>query len=222
MNFTAADHTFVYNVTLSNPQSDETKLWHEEETLMGDRHPAQTHAYFNGVNYVGHYSSPILYQLDPNTYTNDGENIRRARISRAIVPPGYQRIRIDRLQFDLLQGQLNLNDEQSEDIFLLTESGINITTENGIDLLLEQSPLIFLSSNAPMFLYLSISKDGGQTYGYKTQAPLGNIGQRTFRTLYRKRGTTKRGQAFVCMIEFYDNSPFIVLGASWAYEILPE
>jgi hypothetical protein len=222
MNFTAANHTFVYNVTLSDPTTDETKRWHEEETLPGDRHPAQTHAYFNGNNYVGHFSSPILYQLDPETFTNDGENIRRMRITRPIVPPGYQRIRIDRLQVDLLQGQLNQGDEQSEDLFLFTESGLNIDTESGLDILLDQSPLVFVGTNATMFLYLSISKDGGQTYGYKASAPLGNIGQRTFRTLFRKRGTTKRGQAFVCKFEFYDNSPFVVLGASWAYEILPE
>jgi hypothetical protein len=222
MNFTAANHTFVYNVTLSNPESDATKLWHEEETLRGDRHLAQTHAYFNGNNYVGNYMSPILYQLDPNTYTNDGENIRRMRITKAIVPPGYQRIRIDRLQVDLLQGQMNLGAAVTEDIFLLTESGMIIDTESGLGILLNQSPLVYIGTNAPMYLYLSISKDGGQTYGYKASAPLGNLGQRTFRTLFRKRGTTKRGQAFVCKFEFYDNALFVILGASWAYEILPE
>ena len=45
LNFTLANHTFVYNVTLSNPTSEEGKLWHEEEVVLnGNRHPAQTHA----------------------------------------------------------------------------------------------------------------------------------------------------------------------------------
>ncbi len=222
MNFTAANHTFVYNVTLSNPASDETKKWHEEERLLGDRHFAQTHAYFNGNNYVGSYLAPVLYQIDPNTYTNDGENIRRARIFRPVVPGGYQRIRVDRLQVDLLQGQINLGNLVSTDIFLLAESGMIIDTETGLDLLLDQSSGNSLNSIFPMNLYLSVSKDGGQTYAFKIKAPLGNVGQRTARTVYRKLGATKRGQAFMGMIEFYDNSPFVCLGASWAYEVLPE
>jgi hypothetical protein len=71
-------------------------------------------------------------------------------------------------------------------------------------------------------LFMSISKDGGQTYGYSTPAPLGFIGQRTFRTVYRKLGTTKRGQSFVIKLEFYDQVPFVCMGASWAMETLPE
>lgn len=221
MNFTEANHTFVYNVTLSNPQAEETKLWHEEETLKGDRHPAQTHAYFNGKNYVGSYNSPILYQLDPATYTNAGEAIRRMRITRPIVAPGYNRRRVDRLQVDLLQGQLNQGDEIIQEQDLLAESGLIIDTESGIDILLEQGLNLYSNANNG-FLYLSISKDGGQTYGYTIKAPLGNVGQRTFRTLYRKLGTIPRGQAFVAKFEFYEALPFIVLGASWAYEVLPE
>jgi len=51
---------------------------------------------------------------------------------------------------------------------------------------------------------------------------MGQIGQRTFRTLLRKLGTTKRGQAFVTKYEFYDQIPIIILGASWCMELLPE
>ncbi|MDP4145635.1 MAG: hypothetical protein Q8936_14305 [Bacillota bacterium] len=220
MNFTSANHTFVYNVTLSNPQSDASKLWHEEEILNGDRHPAQTHAYFNGMNYVGHYSQPILYQLDPNTFTNDGQPIRRARITRAIVPPGYQRLRIDRLQIDVLQGQINQAEEIVQDLDLLSELGFEVETEVGIDILLEQGITIFTPTQ--LFIFLSISKDGGQTYGSIMRAPMGNVGQRTYRTLWRKLGVIPRGQAFVSMFEFYDAIPFVILGASWAYEIMPE
>lgn len=184
MNFTAANHTFVYNVSQSNPAQDQTKYWHEEEVLNGNRHPAQTHAYFNGINYVGDYASPILYILDSNNYTNNGETIRRMRIGKAIVPPGYQRMRIDRIQFDLLQG--------------------NATTPLDTE------------------LFFSVSKDGGQSYGNRLRAPMGNVGERTFRTLFRKLGTIPRGQAFVPKIEFFAPIPFVLLGASWSVEILPE
>lgn len=220
MNFTAANHTYVYNVTMSDPSSDVAKLWHEEETLNGDRHVAQTHAYFNGINYVGHYSLPILYVLDNNTFTNDGEAIKRMRITRAFVPPGYQRLRIDRLQIDLLQGNIEEVKEQYEEINLTTEDSIVITNENNNPILLEQEMLISNPQNLSVFL--SISKDGGQTYGYKLRAPMGFVGQRTFRTVWRKLGTIPRGQAFVAKFEFFQQVPFVVLGASWAKEILPE
>lgn len=223
MNFTTANHTFVYNVTLSDPNSEEGKLWHEEEVLNGDRHPAQTHAYFNGVNYVGDYANPVLYQVDSGTYTNAGEAIRRMRISRPVVPPGYQRIRIDRLQIDLLQGNVADIDADFEFLPLLTESNLIILTENGIEI--EVEPAVNVNAHkSPIvpFVYLSISRDGGQTYGYTIKAPMGRIGQRTARTLWRKLGTTRRGQAFVTKFEFFDPVPFIILGASWDKDLLPE
>jgi len=218
MNFTAANHTYVYNVTLSVPTEEKFKFWHEEEILNGDRHPAQTHAYFNGINYVGNYLLPIMYVVSPDYFTNNGEAIRRMRITKAFTPPGYQRIRVDRLQIDLLQG--NVAQLQQAELDLLAEIGPILLTESSFDILLEQEGLEVLAQ--PISVFLSVSKDGGQTYGYRQRAPMGNIGERTFRTLWRKLGTTKRGQGFVAKIEFFDPIPFVVLGASWAMEVLPE
>lgn len=220
MNFTLANHTWIYNVTLSNPSSEETKLWHEEEVLNGDRHPAQTHAYFNGINYVGDYLNPVLYELDSDVFTNDGEEIRRMRITKAFVPPGYQRIRVDRLQVDLLQGNISNLESQFADLSLFAENGNVLLTEDGEEILLEQGALIHDPQD--LWLFLSISRDGGQTYGYTIRAPMGKVGERTFRTLYRKLGTIPRGQAFVAKFEFFDAVPFVILGASWAIEVLPE
>jgi len=220
MNFTAANHTYVYNITLSNAESDATKLWHEEEVLNGDRHPAQTHAYFNGLNYVGHYALPILYTVDSNNFTNDGEVIRRMRITRAFVPPGYQRIRIDRLQIDLLQGSIINIMSQFEDVDLLTEDSLTLLTESGTNIIIEDGLLI--KNPELLNVFLSLSRDGGQSYGYRIKAPMGKVGERSFRTLWRNLGTIPRGQAFVAKFEFFDPVPFIILGASWALEVLPE
>lgn len=220
MNFTAANHTYVYNVTLSNPAEEQTKLWHEEEVLNGNRHPAQTHAYFNGINYVGNYASPIRYQVDSDTFTNDGEPIRRMRITRPFVPPGYQRIRIDRLQIDVQQGNVAEIGNISTVLDLFTEDVFILETEAGDDIILEQG--LIIAEPIQPYIFLSISKDGGQTYGNRIKVPMGKVGQRTFRSLWRKLGTTVRGQAFVAKFEFFDQIPFIILGASWAMEVLPE
>lgn len=220
MNFTLANHTFIYNVTFSVPTNEESKLWHEEEVLNGDRHPAQTHAYFNGINYVGNYKLPTLYQVDSQTYTNDGEAIRRMRIGKPIVPPGYQRTRIDRFQLDLLQGNIAELGNTSLTINLLTENSLDLLTEAGDEILIEQEQT--LSTPIHPFVFLSLSKDGGQTYGYSVKSPMGFIGQRSFRTLWRKLGVVPRGQAYVPKVEFFDKVPFVIMGASWVFEVMPE
>ncbi len=214
LNFTTSNHTFVLGVSMS---TEDSPKWHEEETLEFNRHPAQTHAYFDGVNYYGDYAKPLFYAIDDSLSTNNGETIRRMRIGRQMTPEGYNRLRIDRFQVDLLQGAEDI--ETFVDVDLLTEAGINLQTEAGIDLILEQQ--ISVGGSNPI-VFLSVSRDGGQTYGNILTSAMGKVGQRTFRTVWRKIGTTPRGQGFVPKIEFYNNVPFIVLGAAWDFEDLPE
>lgn len=214
LNFTLANHTFILNVSMS---TQDAPKWHEEEVLNGDRHPAQTHAYFDGVNYYGSYSEAIFYIVDANEPRNNGEAIRRMRIGRQMTPDGYNRLRIDRFQIDLLQGQLAI--DELIDIDLDTELSEVILTESGEDIILDQQ--ISTVGNQPT-VYLTISKDGGQTYGNYLFGTMGKIGQRTYRTLWRKLGTTPRGQGFVPKIEFFGEIPFVVLGAAWDFEVLPE
>lgn len=214
LNFTMANHTFVYNVTMSDLANPK---WHEEEVLNGNRHPAQTHAFYMGVNYYGSYNTPKFYIVDTTYTTNDGEAIRRMRIGRPLSPEGYNRLRIDRFQLDLLQGQVD--QETLDEAFLLTEGNDDLLAENEDLLLLEQQIVIY--SGEPV-VFFSYSKDGGQTYGHIIQAPMGKLGQRTFRTVWRKLGTIPRGQSFVPKIEFFNEIPFIILGAAWDFEVLPE
>ncbi len=215
LNFTDANHTYVLNVSMSTP--DDPK-WHEEEVLNGDRHPAQTHVYYEGVNYYGHYSLPILYSVDDSLVTNDGEPIRRVRIGKQMTPEGYNRLRIDRWHLDLLQGQQNtyVYDEFNLD----AENSDDILTEDDVNIILDQQILV-PSTQRPV-VWLSISKDGGQTYGFSLEALMGKIGERTFRTVWRKLGTTPRGQGFVPKVEFFAEIPFVILGAAWDFEVLPE
>lgn len=216
LNFTLANHTFVLNVSMS---TIEVPKWHEEEVLNGDRHPAQTHAYFDGVNYYGSYNKPLFYIVDDQSSNNDGELIRRMRIGRQMTPEGYNRLRIDRFQVDLLQGSLAI--AQDIEIDLFTELSEPILSEAGIDIILTQEGNDGGGAGYPV-IYLSISKDGGQTYGNELEGKMGKIGERTFRTLWRKLGTTPRGQGFVPRIQFFNNFPLVILGAAWDFEDMPE
>jgi hypothetical protein len=199
LNFTLANHTYVLNVTMSAPG---TVRWHEEEVLNGDRHLAQTHAYFDGVNYYGDYAQALFYSVQDAISTNNGEAIRRMRIGRQMTPEGYNRLRIDRFQLDLLQGA-----EETGNLGFVPNVFNNYTP---------------YAPNAQPVVFLSISKDGGQTFGGKLRSTMGKIGERTHRTVWRKLGTTPRGQGFVPKIEFYNEIPFVVLGAAWDFEVLPE
>lgn len=202
LNFTLANHTFVLNVSMSTTESPK---WHEEEVLNGDRHPAQTHAYFDGVNYYGDYNAPLFYIVSDQTTTNNGEQIRRMRIGRQMTPEGYDRLRIDRFQVDFIQGSV-------------ATMGTGFTTEHGI----VEIQITPYAPNAAPTVFLSVSKDGGQTYGPNLHATLGKVGERTHRTVWRKVGTTPRGQGFVPKIEFYVPLPFAIFGAAWDFQQLPE
>ena len=216
INFTNANHTFVLNVSMSSPQDPK---WHEEEVLNGDRHPAQVHFFFRGNNYYGHYNLPIIYKVNPNNSTNNGETIRRMRIGKPITPEGYNRLRIDRFHLDLVQGIVET--ELGEETELLQENGsFSIDTESGIPLITEVDLTQFRDHQPVVFL--SYSKDGGRNYGNELIAPMGKIGERTFRTVWRKLGTIPRGQSFVPRIQFFHQIPFIILGAAWDFEIMPE
>lgn len=278
LNFTKAQRTFVYNVNMSDPEKESERRWHEEQVLHGTRHLAQTHAYINGNNYYGDYLNPILYQVDANTVTNDGEAIPRIRIGKGVVPEGYNRIRVDRFQLDLLQGQLlttsvvipftaldvnigfNYIEVPDTSAFVLGSTAIFSTLNTlpsplvagtvyyiiiisptklqfatnytnaalgiFIDLTTTGTPpntvnIITPVSYSPT-VFLSISKDGGQTYGNKLLAPMGKVGERSFRTVWRKLGTIPRGQAYVPKIEFYNQVPFVLMGGAWFSEIMPE
>lgn len=221
LNFTAANHTFVYNVTFSDPTKEEEKRWHEEEVLNGNRHPAQTHGYFNGNNFYGSYNSPILYQVSPDFVTNDGETIPRIRIGRAYVPTTYNRIRADRYMTDIIQGLPDITINPTI-LDLLTEGSEIIETQNDLDILLESSgaPPIFNPDDHT--IYLSVSKDGGVTYGYRQMATIGGLGRRTHRTVWRKLGVIPRGQAFVPKVEFFGHISLAILGAAWGFEVMPQ
>ena len=209
LNFTAANHTFVLNVSMSNA---EATRWHEEETLRGNRHPAQTQCYFDGNNFYGDFANPVLYLVSNSTTTNYSpvtllpEQIKRTRIGRQMTPEGYNRIRIDRFHLDLIQGSLDTGN-----------LGFNQNTG-----LANSIQIVPYPPNAEPVVFLSYSKDGGQTFGYNLRATMGKIGERTHRTVWRKLGVTPRGQGFVPKIEFYSEIPFIILGAAWVFETMPE
>jgi hypothetical protein len=79
-----AETTFVYD--------DATTLWHERAYLADngrfERHRADCHAVTHGVHIVGDYQNGNLYALDEYTYTDNGEQIARERITPRVAQDG--------------------------------------------------------------------------------------------------------------------------------------
>lgn len=119
LNFTVADKTWVFNVSQSTP--DDFR-WHNEEMLDGSRHVAETHFYLNEKHYYGAYNSGKLYEISNTTYTNDGEAIKRERVSKTLFDPKGNRIRVDRLFLDLVQGEALSNGVDANPIVYLAVS----------------------------------------------------------------------------------------------------
>ena len=73
LTFPSEDKTWEYDIT--------TELWHERESVnnsgIDGRWRANCHAYFAGKNLVGDFQTGIIYELDPDVYTENGTVIKR-------------------------------------------------------------------------------------------------------------------------------------------------
>lgn len=84
LTFPTGNATWVFDVS--------TGLWHERAyrdpgSALLWRHRSNCHAFFNGKHVVGDYADGRLYELDLDTYDDDGDPMKWIRSWRAI-PPG--------------------------------------------------------------------------------------------------------------------------------------
>lgn len=199
MSWNTDDKTLVYDV--------KTKLWskwemQQHQPVAGDinstktRHLSNCHAYFNGTHYIGSYKAPKLYKMSRQYTDNAGEPIRRVRVCQHFFDVDYKKMQINSLQVDMQMG--------------LGESG------DGTGIYDDQNddPLI-----NPQ-IYLSISRDGGISFGNERPAPIGKIGERLGSAKFRKLG---QARDFVAKFIIYAPLRNIaLLGASINYGVLAQ
>tara|TARA_R110002167_G_C12697964_1_gene653084 strand:+ start:2489 stop:3907 length:1419 start_codon:yes stop_codon:yes gene_type:complete len=89
--FPTADTTWEYNIT--------TGLWHERQSINSSqrngRWRATCNAFFAGVNLFGDFETGIIYQSNPDAYTENGTAILRKIVS-ATQFANYSRATVDR------------------------------------------------------------------------------------------------------------------------------
>jgi Phage stabilisation protein. len=100
LSFNEGNKTLVYDISTSE--------WHERAHWNGpkgrfERYMPNTHCLFNGVNYVGDYRNSKIYSLDLNTFTDDGETVRRVRTGPH-VHQDRQRLYYKEFEIDIERG----------------------------------------------------------------------------------------------------------------------
>lgn len=94
VSFPTADLTWVYDAS-----SNEWNKWLYFSNGAYHRHPANCAALFQGLVLVGDYQNGTIYSVDPNTFTDNGNPIRRLRRCPHLVSDFNQQF------FELLQIQ---------------------------------------------------------------------------------------------------------------------
>ena len=95
LNFTTDNKTYVFDTS--------TGLWHRRDTYTANgftRHLAESHGFFGTKNIVGGYNTGNLYELDPDTFTDNSGIIRRLMKSN-IVNSDNNQMTIYNLQLDI-------------------------------------------------------------------------------------------------------------------------
>ena len=86
VSFPTLDLTWAYDLA--------SGMWHKwlwvDNQNVFHRHRGNCHSHFQGINLVGDHSNGQIYMLDPNNYTDSGNEIRRVRRAPHLISD-YQR-----------------------------------------------------------------------------------------------------------------------------------
>ena len=99
VSFPTLDLTWAFDIS--------TGMWHKwlwvDSQNVFHRHRGNCHASFQGLNLVGDHTNGQIYMLDPNNYTDSGDEIRRIRRAPHLISD-YQRQYFAELQIHFQPG----------------------------------------------------------------------------------------------------------------------
>ena len=130
-----------------------TGLWHQRQSFEKGRWRASSFAFFNGKNLVGDFENGKIYELDLDTYTENGTTIQ----SVAVTPPifaGNKRITHDRLWIEF-------------------DGGVGLTAGQGVD----PQVMMRFSDDGGYTWSNEIWTTIGALGAYKTEADFTGLGQ---------------------------------------------
>jgi hypothetical protein len=208
LTFPSANATWVYDVS--------TQAWHERAAFFNGqflRHRSNCQMAFNSEIVVGDFANGNLYAFDLDVYADNGSPQKWLRSWRAL-PTGQNnlnRTAHHSLQLDCESGVGINNSGGTDPTYLLTESGLFITTESG-------DYLVSVAEGAPTVgsdpqVMLRWSDDGGHTWSNEHWAVLGKIGVYQQRVFWRRLGMTLKLRDRVYELSGTDPVKIAIMGA---------
>jgi hypothetical protein len=193
--FPTLELTWVYDAT--------TQMWHKWLYLndLGEyeRHRGQCSAVFQGMILCGDYENGSIYELDPDNYTDNGQNIRRLRRAPHLVAD-FQRQYFDELQIQFQPGVgfTGLSTSGTAipgavylgDTYAIAETETLTIPFDGFAILGIADIADDITTNNPQAM-LRWSNDGGSTWSKEYWVSIGSIGRYKNRAIWRRLGMAR-------------------------------
>jgi hypothetical protein len=180
ISFPGLDLTWAYDIA--------TGMWHKwlwiDNQNIFHRHRGNCHSHFNNMNLVGDWENGQIYMLDPNTYTDDGGEIRRVRRAPHLVTD-FQRQYFSELQI-LFQPGVGLSGN-----IIGVDSPTNAVAGLGIAGLAIAGKADIATLGANPQAMLRWSNDGGSTWSKEHWTSIGVQGAYKNRAIWRRLGQAR-------------------------------
>ena len=208
LTFPSANATWVYDAA--------TQAWHERPGFQNGqftRHRSNCQCNFNGAIVVGDFENGNIYQFDLDVYADNGQIQKWLRSWRALATGqnNLNRTTQHSLQLDAQAGHFMEPVPVEEDVFLITENGMRLTTQND-DILITETPETVYVNPEPQFM-LRWSDDGGHTWSNEHWLGGGAVGQYGRRIIWRRLGMTLKLRDRVYEVSGTDPIKIAIMGA---------
>jgi len=207
LTFPSANKTWVYDVS--------TQAWHERAGFDNGsftRHRSNCQMAYNSQIVVGDFENGNLYAFDLDVYADNGNTQKWLRSWRAL-PTGQNnlnRTAHHSLQLDCESGVGLSGPDYSDPTYLITESGLFLTTEAG-DFLISYEGSATVGVDPKVMLRWS--DDGGHTWSNEHWSPIGKIGVYQQRVFWRRLGMTLKLRDRVYEVSGTDPVKIAIMGA---------
>ena len=177
ISFPGLDLTWAYDIA--------SGMWHKwlwvDDNNVFHRHRGNCHSHFQNMNLVGDWENGQIYMLDPNTYTDNGGEIRRVRRAPHLVSD-FQRQYFSEFQI-LFQPGVGLSGLTST-----SYAPTNGVAGVGVAGLAIAGQTLIATQGANPQAMLRWSNDGGSTWSNEHWTSIGQQGRYTNRAIWRRLG----------------------------------
>jgi hypothetical protein len=190
--FPTIDLTWVYDVT--------TQMWHKwlsvDNANVYHRHRSNCSAVFQNMVLVGDYANGKIYELDLNTYTDDGNEIRRLRRAPHLVAD-LQRQYFDEFQIQFQPGvgttgfyKLGADINIFSPYVILPYASLVIGALDNV-ILGNKNTINDTDVTTYPQAMLRWSNDGGSTWSSEYWVTIGSMGRFKNRAIWRRLGMAR-------------------------------